>query len=226
LNLVADFGGGGMFCVTGVLAALVERATSGQGQVIDVAMVDGVTTLLSMAHGQREAGRMRDARGSNLLDGGAPYYDAYRCADGDYMAVGAIEPKFFAELVRVLDLHDVPEQNDITAWPRLRELLTDAFAARTRAEWIERFDGVDACVSPVWTLSEATSDPHLRARQTLVDVDGVLQPAVAPRFSRTPGRIGSPARAAGADTVDALRDWSIDQARIDALLASGTVVQV
>src|SRR5581483_1843955 len=190
LNLVADFGGGAMFCVTGVLAALVERATSGKGQVIDVAMVDGVASLLAMAHSQRAAGMMNDERGSNLLDGGTPYYDTYECADGEYMAVGAIEAQFFDELARVLAIPGLPAQADREQWPRMRELIAAKFASRTRAGWIEAFDGVDACVSPVWRLSEAIDDPHLKARQTLVEIDGVVQPNVAPRFARTPGEIG------------------------------------
>jgi alpha-methylacyl-CoA racemase len=225
LNLVADFGGGAMFCVTGVLSALIERAGSGRGQVIDVAMVDGVSSLLAMAHSQRSAGLMNDERGSNLLDGGAPYYDTYRCSDGEYIAVGAIESQFFAELIRVLDLPDPPKQGDVAAWPRLRALLTDAFAARTRAEWIEAFDGVDACVAPVWRLGEAANDPHLQARGTLVTVDGVVQPAVAPRFSRTPGRLGAAPGPIGADTTEALRSWGVPDATIDTLLATGTIVQ-
>jgi alpha-methylacyl-CoA racemase len=225
LNLVADFGGGAMYCVTGVLAALIERATSGQGQVIDVAMVDGVTSLLSMAHSQRAAGVMSDERGSNLLDGGAPYYDTYRCADGEYMAVGAIEPQFFAELSRVLAIPDLPGQGDHAQWPRLRELITEKFATRTREEWIAAFDGVDACVSPVWRLSEAAADPHLQARQTLVERDGVVQPNVAPRFSRTPGEVGAGPKPAGTDTTEALRDWGIKGAMIETLLATGVVTQ-
>ncbi len=225
LNLVADFGGGGMFCVAGVLAALLERVTSGQGQVVDVAMVDGVSTLLAMAHGQNSAGLLRDERGSNMLDGGAPYYDTYQCADGEYMAVGAIEPQFFAELVRVLDLTDLPPQNDRATWPATRERFVTAFAARTRAEWIAAFDGVDACVSPVWRITEASADPHLQARQSLIEVDGLTQPAVAPRFSRTPGAVGVPARPPGADTVEALQEWGIDPDVITALRDSGAIVQ-
>jgi alpha-methylacyl-CoA racemase len=225
LNLVADFGGGAMYCVTGVLAALVERATSGQGQVIDVAMVDGVASLLAMAHSQRAAGMMSDDRGSNLLDGGAPYYDTYRCADGEYMAVGAIEAQFFEALAHVLAIPDLPPQGDHAQWPRMRELIAAKFATRTRAEWIEAFDGVDACVSPVWRLSEAVHDPHLQARQTLVDLDGVVQPNVAPRFSRTPGGVGGPPRPAGADTTEALRDWGVDAAAVEQLLADGVVTQ-
>jgi alpha-methylacyl-CoA racemase len=225
LNLVADFGGGAMFCVTGVLAALLERATSGLGQVIDVAMVDGVSSLLAMAHSQRGAGMMSDERGSNLLDGGTPYYDTYQCADGEYMAVGALESQFFAELVRVLDIPDLPGQGEREQWPRMRELMTEKFASKTRADWIEAFDGVDACVSPVWRLGEAAADPHLHARQTLVDVDGVVQPGVAPRFSRTPGTIGHPPQVAGTNTTEALRDWGIDAATIDVLLTAGAIEQ-
>jgi alpha-methylacyl-CoA racemase len=225
LNLVADFGGGALYCVTGVLAALVERATSGKGQVIDVAMVDGVSSLLAMAHSQRAAGMMNDERGSNLLDGGTPYYDTYRCADDEYMAVGALEPQFFNELARVLAIPGLPAQSDHAHWPRMRELFTERFAERSRAEWIEAFDGVDACVSPVWRLSEAAADPHLQARQTLLDVDGVVQPNVAPRLSRTPGEIGDPPKSAGADTTDALRGWGIKDAEIDRLIAAGVVTQ-
>lgn len=225
LNLVADFGGGAMYCVTGVLAALVERATSDQGQVIDVAMVDGVASLLAMAHSQRAAGMMNDERGSNLLDGGTPYYDTYRCSDGEYMAVGAIEPQFFDELARVLAIPDLPAQGDSAEWPRMRELIAEKFASRSRAQWIEAFDGVDACVSPVWRLSEAANDPHLQARQTLIDLDGVVQPNVAPRFSRTPGEIGGLPKLAGTDTREALRDWGVKDPTIDQLLADGVVAQ-
>jgi alpha-methylacyl-CoA racemase len=178
-----------------------------------------------MAHGHRSAGMMSDDRGSNLLDGGAPFYDTYRCADGEYVAVGALEPQFFAAVARVLDIPDLPTQADVASRPRMRELFTAAFASRTRAEWIEAFDGVDACVSPVWRLGETSADPHLRARGTLLDIDDVVQPAVAPRFSRTPGQVGVPPRPAGADTTEALRDWGISAAAIDAHLTAGTVVQ-
>jgi alpha-methylacyl-CoA racemase len=225
LNLIADFGGGSLYCVTGILAALLERAASGEGQVIDVAMVDGVSSLLTMAHSQRGAGMMSDERGSNLLDGGTPYYDTYRTSDGEYMAVGALESQFFAELARVLDIPGLPAQHDVAQWPRMRELFTAKFASRSRAEWIAAFDGVDACVSPVWRLSEAPADPHLVARQTMVERDGVVQPNVAPRFSRTPGQIGTVPSSPGADTTEALRDWGIKDERIDQLLADGVITQ-
>jgi alpha-methylacyl-CoA racemase len=214
LNLVADFGGGALYCVTGVLAALLERQTSGKGQVIDVAMVDGVSSLLAMAHSQRSAGMMNDERGSNMLDGGTPYYDTYRTADGEYMAVGAIESQFYDELARVLE-----------KWPTTRALMTEKFASKTRAEWIAAFDGVDACVSPVWRIGEAPSDPHILARETLVVRDGVTQPNVAPRFSRTPGEVGVEARRPGQDTTETLRDWGVKDDRLEALLAAGVVTQ-
>jgi alpha-methylacyl-CoA racemase len=226
LNLVADFGGGSMFCVMGILAALIERAISGEGQVIDVAMVDGVSSLLSMAHGQRGAGMMPDARGSSLLDGGAPYYDTYQCADGEYMSVGAIEAQFFAALKETLELPDLPDQGDHANWPKMREMLAEKFATKTREEWTKIFDEVDACVAPVLWLSEAPKHPHLVARNTLVDVNGVTHPNAAPRFSRTPGKIGSPPRPPGADTVAALTDWGIDPTTIEKLQADGAVVQV
>jgi alpha-methylacyl-CoA racemase len=225
LNLIADFGGGSMFCVTGILAALVERATSGLGQVIDVAMVDGVTSLLSMAHGQVAAGQMRDERGSNMLDGGTPYYDTYRTADGEYMSVGSLEPQFFAELVRVLDIPGLPGQADLDDWPKMRQMIAERFAEKTRAEWTESFDGVDACVAPVMRMSEAKHHPHLVERGTLVEANGMVQPAPAPRFSRTPSSVGVSARFPGADTTAALTDWGIDAARVEGLLAAGAVVQ-
>ncbi|MGN6473063.1 MAG: CaiB/BaiF CoA transferase family protein [Mycobacteriales bacterium] len=226
LNLIADFGGGSMFCVMGILAALLERGTSGEGQVIDVAMVDGVSSLLSMAHGQRGAGMMPDARGSSLLDGGAPYYDTYRCSDGEYMAVGAIEPQFFAALKETLELPDLPDQGDHASWPQMREMLAETFATKTRDEWAKIFDDVDACVAPVLWLSEAPHHPHLVARGTLLDVGGVTHPNAAPRFSRTPGKIGRPPRPPGADTTAALTDWGIEPTRVEKLQADGTVVQV
>ena len=226
LNLIADFGGGSMFCVTGILAALIERQTSGEGQVIDVAMVDGVSSLLSMAHGQASAGMMPDARASSLLDGGAPYYDTYRCSDGEYMSVGAIEPQFYELLKQTLELPDLPAQSDHASWPTMRNMLEEKFATKTRDEWTAIFDGVDACVAPVLWLSEAKSHPHLAARGTLTDIGGVTNPAPAPRFSRTPSAIAGPPKHPGTDTVQALTDWGIDPGTIDKLRDSGAVVQV
>jgi alpha-methylacyl-CoA racemase len=225
LNLVADFGGGSMLLVTGVLAALVERATSGKGQVVDAAMVDGVNTLLAMTYGFRAAAMWTDERGSNLLDGGAPFYDTYRCADGRYLAVGALEPQFWAVVVETLGLQDPPEQYDAARWPELRALLSEAIATRTRDEWAEVFADLDACVSPVLTVGEAAAHPHLRARGAVVEVDGAAQPAPAPRFSRTPGALTTPARPAGQDTRAALRDWGFADAELSALETAGVAVQ-
>ncbi len=225
LNLVADFGGGSMFLVTGVLAALLERATSGRGQVVDAAMVDGVTSLLAMTYGFRAAGGWDDERGSNLLDGGAPFYDTYRCSDGQYVAIGALEPQFWALVVQTLGLEGLPEQYDRAGWPVLRQQLTDAFAARTRDEWAAVFEDLDACVSPVLTLGEAPQHPHLAARQAVVEVDGVPQPAPAPRFSRTPGEIGVSPRPAGADTRGALQAWGFQPDEVAQLEQAAVVVQ-
>ena len=225
LNLVADFGGGSMFLVTGILAALLERATSGKGQVVDAAMVDGVTSLMAMTYGFRAAGGWQDERGSNLLDGGAPFYDTYPCADGRYVAIGALEPQFWALVVQTLGLQDLPEQYDRAGWPVLRARLAEAFASRTRDAWAAVFDDLDACVSPVLELGEAPAHPHLAARGTVVDVDGVQQPAPAPRFSRTPGEIGRPAGAAGSHTREGLQDWGFGTDELAALEGDGVVVQ-
>ena len=225
LNLVGDFGGGSMLLVAGVLAALVERSTSGRGQVVDAAMVDGISTLLAMTWGMRAAGAWHDARGSNLLDGGAPYYATYACADGGWLAVGAIEPQFWAVVVEQLGLHDAPAQDDVARWPELRRRVAAAVATRTRDEWAAVFEPLDACVAPVLTLGEAAEHPHLRARATLVERDGVVQPAPAPRLSRTPGAISGPPSAPGEHTRDALRDWGFGAEELAALERDGTVVQ-
>jgi alpha-methylacyl-CoA racemase len=226
INLLADFGGGSMFLVTGVLAALVERATSGRGQVIDVAMVDGVATLSAMVHSHLAAGIWQDERGTNLFDGGAPFYDTYECADGEYIAVGAIERQFFAELVRVLGVEDrVPRQHDRERWPEMRALFAETFRTKPRDEWAAVFDGVDACVAPVMRLTEAVDHPHVKARGSLVTIDGVTQPAPAPRFSRTPGEIQRPPRNPGEDTTETLLDWGFDADEVERLFTTGVVAQ-
>ena len=225
LNLVADFGGGSMLLVAGVLAALVERATSGRGQVVDAAMVDGVSTLLAMTWGMRAAGTWQDTRGSNLLDGGAPFYSTYACADGGWLAVGAIEPQFWAVVVEVLELHDAPPQSDTARWPELRRRITEAVARRTRDEWAEVFAPLDACVAPVLTLGEASQHPQMRARETLVELDGVVQPAPAPRLSRTPGEVSGPPTRPGQHTREALHDWGFGADEVARLVADAVVVQ-
>ncbi|MDG3015584.1 CaiB/BaiF CoA-transferase family protein [Speluncibacter jeojiensis] len=203
LNLFGDFGGGSMFLVMGVLAALLESKNSGRGQVIDAAMVDGASVLGQMMWSFRGMNMWSDERGVNMLDGGAPYYDTYECADGKYFAVGAIEPQFYAELLTGLGLdpEKLPGQQDRSSWPQLRKTLAEAFASRTRDEWTAVFDGTDACATPVLTFAEASSDPHIAARGILTEIDGVTQPLPAPRFSRT---------AAGVPTAPAQEGVDID----------------
>jgi len=199
LNLVADFGGGSMLVLLGIVAALYERELSGRGQVVDAAMVDGVSVLCQMMWTMRSTGALADQRESFLLDGGAPFYRVYETADGKYMAVGAIEPQFFAQLLDGLGLSadEVPGQFDRAQYPRMREIFAERFASRTRDEWAEVFAGTDACVTPVLTWAEAAESEHLRARATLVEAHGVTQAAPAPRFSRTPaGPVAPPPPAA------------------------------
>jgi alpha-methylacyl-CoA racemase len=195
LNLVADFGGGSMLVLLGIAVALYERERSGKGQVVDAAMVDGVSVLAQMMWTMKSTGALRDQRESFLLDGGAPFYRCYETADGKYMAVGAIEPQFFAVLLTGLGLtpDEVPGQLDIGSYPRMYDIFAQRFASRTRGEWTRVFAGTDACVTPVLTWSEAATNDHLNARSTLITAHGVEQAAPAPRFSRTPaGPVGPP----------------------------------
>ncbi|MBW3639038.1 MAG: CoA transferase [Actinobacteria bacterium] len=226
LNLVGDFGGGSMLLVVGVLAALLERGASGHGQVVDAAMVDGASTLMAMTWALREAGSWSDERGSNLLDGGAPFYDTYRCADGGYLAVGAIEPQFWAVVVDVLGLDDVPDQLDVGRWPELRSRVAAVIATRERDEWAAMFAPLDACVSPVLTMGEAMRHPHMAARNTIAEVDGVPQPAAAPRLSRTPGTVSGPPSLPGQHTRQALRDWGFAPDEVAALERDAAVQQL
>ncbi|MCT2279276.1 CoA transferase [Micromonospora chalcea] len=211
LNLVGDFGGGALYLVVGVLAALHVARSTGHGQVVDAAIVDGAAHLTTPFAGLLAQGAWRAERGRNLLDGGAPFYDVYATADGGHMAVGALEPQFYAELLRLLGLADadLPAQHDVAGWPVLRARFAEVFAGRTRDEWAAVFDGTDACVAPVLSLTEAQDHPHLVARGTYEEHFGVRQPAVAPRLSGTPGRIGGPPPAPGADTEPALTDWGL-----------------
>jgi alpha-methylacyl-CoA racemase len=187
LNFVGDFGGGSMFLVLGILAALYERQSSGRGQVIDAGIVDGTTTLAQMVWGLMESGTWVDQPASNLLDTACPFYDTYQCSDGEWMAVGALEPQFYAELLKGLglDAADLPRQNDRSGWPVLREKFTEIFASRTRDEWAKVFEGTDACTTPVLSWGEAAAHPHLVGRRTIIEVDGVPQAAPSPRFSRS-----------------------------------------
>lgn len=218
LNLVADFGGGALFCVAGVLAALHERTSSGRGQVVDVAMVDGVSTLMTMFWAMRAGGAWQDERGSNLLDGGAPFYDTYVCADGEYLAVGAIEEQFWIELLDVVGLHDAPSRGDVGQWPELRRRLAETFVTRTRDEWARAFAGRPACVTPVLRMGEVPAHPHVQARGTVVEEGGVTRPAPAPRFSRTPGSL--PPLDTG---EEALSTWGLDAGTLSQLRDSGVL---
>jgi alpha-methylacyl-CoA racemase len=209
LNLVADFGGGGMLLVAGVMAGLLERERSGRGQVIDVAMTDGVGLLLAMTWSLRNSGAWSDQRGTNLLDGGAPFYDTYLCADGHSVALGALEPAFYAAFLQgigaVADTGDWPDQYDRARWPQLRANIAAAFLTRTRDEWAGYFAGSDACVTPVLTMAEAADHPQLHARASYQRGPGGWQPSAAPRFSRTPGHTaGDPA-----DPAEALARWGL-----------------
>lgn len=209
LNLVGDYGGGSMLLLVGVLAALWERERSGLGQVIDAAMVDGASVLGAMAWSLRAGGLWRSGRGQNLVDGSHPFYDTYWCADGGQIAVACLEPQFFAAMVERLgvDPEEVPPQWDRARWPELRALLTRVFATRSRDEWDRIYRGIDACITPVLTLDEAAADPHLRSRGTLLNHDGVDQPAPAPRFSRTRAPLPEPERRRPAGLADAVSVW-------------------
>ena len=210
VNLVADYGGGSMLLLVGVLAALVERQRSGRGQVVDAAMVDGVSLLSQPLWSMRAQGAWPGDRGTNLLDGGAPFYDVYPCADGRYVAVGALEPQFYAALLAGLGLADadLPARHDRSGWPGLRAAFAAAFASRGRDEWAAAFDGTDACVTPVLEPGEVASHPHLAARGTVVEVDGVPRAAPAPRFSRTPAGPAGPLVPRGADVAAIVDEWS------------------
>ena len=224
VNLVGDFGGGALYLVVGVLAALLEARVSGRGQVVDAAIVDGTAHISSLVVGLVAAGLWSDHRGTNMLDTGAPFYDVYETSDGGWLAVGPLEPAFYAELLRLLDLTaGAPDRLDPRQWPALRTLLAATFRTRTRDEWTAVFEGTDACVEPVLSYSEAPRHPHLAARGTYVEHHGVVQPAPAPRFSRTPASLTTPPATPGADTRAALATWGI--ADVDALIASGAAIQ-
>jgi alpha-methylacyl-CoA racemase len=228
LNLVGDFGGGGMFLAFGVVCGLLEAGRSGRGQVVDAAMVDGAAVLSTMFWALRAMGAHSDVRGTNLLDTGAHFYEVYETADGRHVAVGAIEPQFYAELCRLTgfeaDRPDAPPYLDRTSWPERKEAMARLFRTRTRAEWCDLLERSDACVAPVLSFAEAPGHPHLRARGTFVEVDGVVQPAPAPRFSRTPGAIQRPPPAPGEDTDAVLADWlGSSSGEVEALRSAGAV---
>jgi alpha-methylacyl-CoA racemase len=225
LNLLGDFGGGGMLLALGVVAALLEAGRSGQGQVVDAAMVDGAALLTTQLHELLAAGLWTDRRGANLLDGAAPFYAVYETGDGRHLAVGALEPRFYADLLERVGLaaDDLPAQLDRVGWPLLRERLAAVFRTRTRDEWCALLEGTDACVAPVLSLLEAPSHPHNQVRGTFVDVGGVPQPAPAPRFSRTPCSSPSPPSAAGDDPDPTLAAWGLAPDAVARLRATGVI---
>ncbi len=209
-NLLGDYAGGSLYLVVGVLAALHHARAGGTGQVVDAAVVDGTAHLSAMIHGMLAAGAWQDRRGVNLLDGGCPYYGTYATADGRHMAVGALEPRFYTEFLRLLGLDDLAgAHSDVTRWPELRERVAARFKARTRDEWTAVFEGTDACVAPVLSLGEAPHHPHLAARGTFTDHGGLTQPAPAPRFSATPAGIRTGPARPGAGADDVARDWDL-----------------
>jgi alpha-methylacyl-CoA racemase len=228
LNLVGDYGGGSMFLAFGVVCALLEAQRSGEGQVVDAAMVDGAALLMQMFWTLREIGAFDEhARGTNLLDTGAHFYDVYECSDGEYVSIGSLEPQFYAELLQHLDLdgdETFADQMDRAAWPPLKQRLAEIFRTRSRDDWCALLATTDACFAPVLTMSEAAVHPHNSARSTFVDVNGRIQPAPAPRFSRTPGSIGGAPAHPGEHTREILADWGVSAERIEALVDAGAVV--
>ncbi len=225
LNLVGDYGGGAAYLAFGILAAVFEARQSGKGQVVDAAMVDGVNSLLTVFHAMRQAGQLQPERGANILDGGAPYYTTYPARDGRYVAVGAIEPRFYRILVERLGLDgaSLPDRDDRANWPELRTRFAEQFLTRTRDEWAQHFDDCpDACFSPVLTLAEAGDHPHNKERQIFTELDGVTHPRPAPRFSRTPGEVRVRAPYQAEHTVEILTEWGFAPEEIEKGLAART----
>jgi crotonobetainyl-CoA:carnitine CoA-transferase CaiB-like acyl-CoA transferase len=225
MNLVGDFGGGSLYLVFGLMAALFEARRSGRGQVVDVGIVDGALSLLTMQYGSLAAGLTSIERGSNVGDGGAPFYNVYECADGGWVSIAAVEARFFRELLRRLEIQEslVPDRWDRSAWPALHMELTARFKTRTRAQWSALLEGSDACFAPLLAMDEVASHPHMAARGSIIEVDGVPQPAPAPRFSRTPaGPVRAPHKVDRAAALETLSAWFGDH-RFDALRAAGVL---
>ena len=222
LNLLGDFGGGAMMMAFGVVCAALEARNSGKGQVVDAAMTDGVATLGAMVYGFRAFGAMNLERGTNMLDGGAPFYDTYACADGKFISIGSIEPQFYAQLQKLIGVEDT-RQMDVHLWPERKAQFAAIFMTRTRDHWCELMEGTDVCFAPVLDIDEAPGHPHNVARGTYVSVDGVTQPAPAPRFSRTAPELSSPPAAPGQHSQDVLKDWGWTEAAI-AQLAEQKVI--
>jgi alpha-methylacyl-CoA racemase len=225
LNLVGDFGGGAMYLLAGVLAALVERASSNKGQVIDAAMTDGTASLLTPFYGMMAMGMWTTQRSDNRLDGGAHYYGSYTCSDGKHISIGSIEPQFYALLLELCGIDD-PEflkQNEKESWASLRQKLEELFATKPQAQWCELLEGTDVCFAPVLNLAEAPQHPHNKARASFVDFEGVTQPAPAPRFSRSQSSIQSAAAIAGEHSEEILKDWGFDDHTIAELARENAI---
>jgi alpha-methylacyl-CoA racemase len=220
LNLIGDFGGGGMLLAFGVACGLIEAARSGRGQVIDAAMVEGASLLAAMFAGFLATKSWSEERGTNILDTGAPWYNVYETKDGKYVSIGSIEGRFYEDLVRRLGVPDLG-QHDRSRWPEMHSLFSKTFKSKTREEWCKVFEGSDACFAPVLSWSEARRDPHNRSRRSFVEVAGVEQPAPAPRFSRTPGAVRRAPPERGGGGREALADWGFGAAEIDRLAAQG-----
>ena len=225
LNLLADMGGGGMYLAFGIVCALLEASRSQKGQVVDVSMVEGVMSLMTSVFGMRAAGLLHDKRGENYYDSGAPWYDSYETADGKFVAVGAIESRFYAKLVSLLGIDDgtLPRQHDRKDWPELRTRMAAAFRRKTRDEWVALTENEEVCVAPVLTPDEAARHPHAQARGAFVEIAGVTQPAPVPRFSRTRGEAGAAPSEPGADTGPALEAWGFSGEEVASLRAVGVV---
>jgi alpha-methylacyl-CoA racemase len=225
INLVGDFGGGGMLLAFGMACALVERGASGKGQVVDAAMVDGAAILMTMIHGMRHMGFWTDEPGTNMLDTGAHFYDTFETADGKYVSIGSIEPQFYAELLEKTGLagEQLPRQMDRERWPEMKERLTAIFLSKTRDQWCEIMEGSDVCFAPVLGMGEAPDHPHIAARDTFVEDAGRIQPAPAPRFSRTEPRIQGPPPHPGEHTAEGLSDWGFDAEEVAKLRDAGAI---
>ncbi len=225
LNLVGDFGGGALYLALGIVTGLLEAQKSGKGQVVDTAMVDGVASLMTAIYGMRGAGVFTDNRGENMLDTGAHFYDAYETSDGKYICIGSIEAKFYEELLRLSGLkgEELPRQLDRKSWPAMKERIAKLFRTKTRDEWCRIMEGSDVCFAPVLSMEEAPRHPHNRQRATFVEENGVIQPAPAPRFSRTPSAIQRPPARPGEHTEEALRDWGFSASDLERLRACGAI---
>jgi alpha-methylacyl-CoA racemase len=225
LNLVGDFGGGALYLALGVVAAMLEAQQSGKGQTVDAAMTDGAASLMTAAYAMHAAGIMNDKRGENVLDSGEHFYEVYETSDNKYVALAAIEPKFYAQLLELTGIapESLPQQVDGTDKADLKSRMAEVIKSKTRQQWCALLEGTDCCFAPVLDMNEAPQHPHNHARQTFVEIDGVVQPGAAPRFSRTPTEIRSPPTNPGAQTEEGLIDWGFTEAEIEDLVASDAI---